>query len=121
MLDNPAAIQQFIPSSTFDKSNLGKFSLEGQQPIFKNNDKDDDGSGNDEEEDDDSIPDDQEDLSNQEDEYDDSEEAEDEDYPYADSDPEEESKVLTNGRPIDSSNSSPAKEANGDSKIEKFA
>ena len=70
-----------------------------------------------------SIPDDQDDLSNQDDEYDDSEENEDEEiYPQSNSDPEEQATILKNGRQVDSSNSSPAKESNGDSsKIEKFA
>lgn len=70
MLDNPAAISQFLPPSNFELDTKGKkFSGKPMdKPIFNDEqDKDDDGSGNDEEEDDDdmnSIPDDQDDLSN---------------------------------------------------------
>jgi len=84
-------------------------------PIFNDDDDKEDEGSSDVEDDEDmnSLPDDQ-------DEYDDSEEAEDEDYPYANSDPEEQANHLKNGNVIESSQSSPDKMENGESKIEKF-
>lgn len=100
MLDNPAAIPQFIPPSNFEleKQALKYGMKQREKPVFKDKeprkqDDDDDDSGESDEEEPDlgmgSMQDDQDDETNQDDEYDDSEEAEDEDYPYANSDPED--------------------------------
>lgn len=130
MLENPAGISQFIPPQNYEMDKGLKYPPPPRDPTIFNDDEPekgkDDGSDDDDDDEDDedlnSIPDDdQDDDTNQDEEYDDSEEAEEEDYPYANSDPEEQATNLKNGQSIGSSQSSPKKDDNGESKIEKFA
>lgn len=109
MLENAGIPHQFIPPQNFEmcQNGMRKYGTSAghKQPIFNDDDQeqDDDEASDDEE----MMQSGEEDPTNPEEEYDDSEEAEDEDYPYDNSDPDDEAQILKNGHSIESSNSSP--------------